>query len=127
MKPEDFFVKQAEAITNYLKEQTTDAAAQAKLARELFDTVAQQLQAEAPATDYLSAPNAVVEITDTKTGNLYRRYLELEYQENDNGIRLLGEDMSGQQAQIVFLSSTALHKMHDLRGKGPDEPHHKHD
>jgi hypothetical protein len=64
----------------------------------------------------------VLEVTDHRSGRLYRRYLELGYEENDNGIGLSGENIAGEAVRIVFLSDTALKKMNDLRGAGPDTP-----
>ena len=94
----------------------------AQLVRRVFDGVCGALSAnDAPAV-HITAPNAVVEVVDAASGRLYRRYLELEYEENDNGLRLSGEDMASHPVQIVFLSEAALAKMNDLRGKGPEAP-----
>lgn len=127
MNIELYWEEKAHELALYLEQNTTNKKEQAELARKLFDSLTNELQKDSSPTDFIAAPNVVVEIADKQTGQLYRRYLELEYQENDNGIRLLGENMSAEPAQIVFLSSNALHKMHELRGNGPDEPHHKHD
>lgn len=96
--------------------------ARAKLARRVFDGVCGALPSNAEAAVQITAPNAVVEVVDAETGRLYRRYLELAYEENDNGLRLSGEDMAANCVQIVFLSEAALAKMNDLRGNGPDAP-----
>jgi hypothetical protein len=93
----------------------------AKLLRRLFDGLCESLLEDA-STDHIFAPNAVIEVIDTGSGRLYRRYLELSYDENDNGIRLMGETMSGDPAQIVFLSETALEKIRSLKGEGADAP-----
>jgi hypothetical protein len=93
----------------------------AVLLRRLVDGISGKLL-ENTATDRIAAANAVLEVVDADSGRLYRRYLELEYEENDNGIRLLGENMAGESAAIVFLSETALKKMSDLRGAGADSP-----
>jgi hypothetical protein len=95
-----------------------DAAA---LLRRLFDGLSEKLL-ENTATDHITAANAVLEVLDDDTGRLYRRYLELGYEENDNGIRITGENMAGEETGIVFLSETALKKMGDLRGAGADTP-----
>jgi hypothetical protein len=95
-----------------------DAAA---LLRRLEDGISERLL-ENTVTDHIAAPNAVLEVVDAGSLLLYRRYLELEYDENDNGIRLTGEDLTGKTVGIVFLSETALKKMNDLRGAGADSP-----
>lgn len=95
--------------------------------RRLFDALAQIWDEGAPPAIQLSAPNGVVEFVDGETGRLLRRWLELEYYENDNGIRLVGEDMAGKEAHIVYLSETALKKLHDLSGQGRDEPRCDHE
>jgi hypothetical protein len=99
------------------------------LLRRLFDGLCEKLSKDLSADpsaglsiDHISAPNLVVEVLDAESGRLFRRYLELEFEENDNGIRLVGENMAGEAAQIVFLSETALKKMRDLRGYGRDTP-----
>jgi hypothetical protein len=93
----------------------------ARLLRRLFDGLCETLLADS-ATDHIYAPNAVIEVVDTRSGALYRRYLELAYDENDNGIRLMGESMTGGPSQIVFLSDTALKKMRSLKGEDFDDP-----
>lgn len=114
--------KMTAELCAWLTSQQADKKARAQLARKLFDAVTEALLQDETPVDFLSAPNAVLEVVDQTTGRLYRRYLELEYEENDNGIRLLGEDMAAQPVQIVFLSNAALKKMHDLQGAGPDTP-----
>jgi hypothetical protein len=91
-----------------------------QLLRRLFDGICEKLL-QGNSTDHISASNAVLEVID-ESGSLYRRYLELGYEENDNGIRLSGENMAGEEVHILFLSDTALKKMRDLRGAGPDIP-----
>jgi hypothetical protein len=109
--------KTAAAIAEKLRGRR-DAAA---LLRRLADGVSERLL-ENTATDHIAAPNAVLEVVDADSLRLYRRYLELEYEENDNGIRLVGEDLAGKSVGIVFLSETALKKISDLRGAGADSP-----
>jgi hypothetical protein len=70
---------------------------------------------------FISASQVTLEVTDEATGLSFRRTLDLGYEENDNGIRLLGEDSSGMPSSIVFLSDTAIAKMTQLRGGGPNE------
>ena len=72
----------------------------------------------------ISASSVTVSVTDDSTGRTFSRTLPIDYFENANGIRLQGEDMQGQPAEIVFLSSTALNKIKDMTGKGPDSPPH---
>ena len=93
----------------------------AVLLRRLADGISERLL-EGAATDHIAAPNAVLEVVDAASQRLYRRYVELGYEENDNGIRLSGEDLAGKRVGIVFLSETALKKMSDLRGAGADSP-----
>lgn len=95
---------------------------QAALARQLCDGLTDRLRKPEPDTRHITAPNAVVEVVDEATGRLYRRYLELGYEESDNGLRLLGEDMSAAPVQIVYLSESALARMRELRGGGPETP-----
>jgi hypothetical protein len=114
---EDAIDKTAGEIAEKLRGRQ-DAAA---LLRRLADGISERLL-ENTATDYISAPNAVLEVVDAGSLRLYRRYLELEYEENDNGIRLTGEDLAGKGVSVVFLSETALQKMNDLRGAGADSP-----
>lgn len=93
---------------------------QAKFARALFDAIADSIGERETAS--LQAQNAVVEIVDETSGALIRRYLELSYAETDNGLRLTGENMKGETADIVFLSEEAIRKIADIRGAGRDEP-----
>ena len=65
-----------------------------------------------------------ITVTDDKTGQNFTRSLPIDYFENDNGIRLRGENIQGQPVELVFLSSSALDKIRDLTGQGPDEPPH---
>jgi hypothetical protein len=109
--------KTAEEIAEKLRGRG-DAAV---LLRRLVDGISERLL-ENTATDHIAAANAVLEVVDAASLRLYRRYLELEYEENDNGIRIVGEDLAGKSVGIVFLSETALKKMRDLRGAGADLP-----
>lgn len=101
------------------------ATDRSQLMRSLFDAIASSPDSTGKdGADLIgiSSPNAVVEVVDSNTGMLFRRYLELEYSENDNGIRLIGEDLGGNGTSIVFLSAAALEKLRDLRGAGRDNP-----
>ena len=122
MNPENMIDKTISELAEKLHGRS-DAAV---LLRRLFDGLSEKLL-ENTATDHITAANAVLEVIDEDTGRLYRRYLELVYGENDNGIRLIGENMAGEETGIVFLSETALKKMSDLRGAGADKPRCKED
>lgn len=69
----------------------------------------------------IESPSVAVEVLDRETGMLFRRELPLNYLETENGIILSGENSNGAPSTIAFLSDTALHRINDLRGKGPDE------
>ena len=116
------FEKLMDELTGWVNKNTASPGDRSRLARRLFDELASRLLEEVPGTCHISAPNAVVEVVDETSGHLYRRYLELEYDESDNGLRLMGEDIAANPAQIVFLSEAALSRMKELRGEGPDEP-----
>lgn len=120
MKPEMTLKDLAKLNAEWLSKEASTSFQRAKLARQLTDATSDLLSADAPAPERLTAVNAAVEIIDEKTGHLYRRYLELAYDETDNGLRLFGDDISGSPVQIVFLSNTALERIHDLQGKGRD-------
>ncbi|GHV78689.1 hypothetical protein AGMMS49944_04800 [Spirochaetia bacterium] len=122
MEPESLIDKTISELAEKLRGHK-DAAV---LLRRLFDGLCAKLL-EHTATDHITAANAVLEVIDEDTGSLYRRYLELIYGENDNGIRLQGENLAGEKTGIVFLSDTALKKMRDLRGAGADKPRCKED
>ncbi len=69
----------------------------------------------------ISADSVTIEVIDSKTGKLFRRELPIDYFENANGIRLLGENLDGSQCQLVFYSARGLERLQGLTGKGPDE------
>lgn len=101
-----------------------DARAAALFARDVSDAIAARVDSQwgGGALEQIAAPNAVVEVIDRETGRLFRRYLEITFDETDNGLRLFGETMAGEQTEIVFLSEEAIRKIADLRGKGLDKP-----
>ncbi|MGI6225421.1 MAG: hypothetical protein ACOYJ1_04115 [Peptococcales bacterium] len=68
----------------------------------------------------ISANQVVIEVTDKDTGKTFRRTLPLEYFETDNGIKLSGDTLDGTPSHLAFLSETALLRMKDILGKGPD-------
>jgi hypothetical protein len=69
----------------------------------------------------ISANETVIRIKDKNTGKIFERTLPLDYFENDNGIRLRGENLKGELVEIAFLSEKALDKINDLTGGGPDK------
>ena len=70
----------------------------------------------------IEAASVVVEVVDKATGELFRRNLPLNYLENSNGVILSGETPEGKPSQIAFFSETAMNKINDLMGKGPNFP-----
>ena len=69
----------------------------------------------------LSADSVIVEVTDPKTGKVYRRELPIEFYENANFLRLRGENMDGSLSQLVFYTPRGIERVRDLTGKGPDK------
>lgn len=68
----------------------------------------------------ISADTVTVEVTDGKTGKVYRRELPIDYYENANFLSLSGENLDGSIARLVFYSARGIERMKDLTGKGPD-------
>ena len=66
------------------------------------------------------ADTVTVEVTDSKTGKVYRRELPIDFYENANFLKLSGENLDGSVSQLVFYTSRGLERMKDLTGKGPD-------
>ena len=105
------------------KKNIVDTFEVSQLCRQVFDQISEALlERDSGITNQIRAENAVVEILDKDTGQIYRRYLEIEYDENHNGLRLSGETMNGEETQIAFLSDQAINKLAELRGEGPEEP-----
>ena len=71
----------------------------------------------------IEADEVIIELVDRSTGQLYRRPIELNYKENENGIVLTGEDMAGQPSSIVYLSGAYMQRLADISGQGPEEGH----
>ena len=71
-------------------------------------------------TDKIEADWIIIEVTDKNTGKLFRRNFPVRYLETDNGVVLFGETLDGKPSQINFLSESALAKINDLLGKGPE-------
>jgi len=72
--------------------------------------------------DKIEADTVIVEVIDNKTGKIFRRNLPIKYIETDNGIRLFGETIEGNPSQIAFYSETAMTKINELLGNGPNAP-----
>lgn len=116
----DEIVRQVVEYTEKNKLQIRDSSL---FVREIYDSISSALlDRYEPQMDILKAENAVLEVIDEKTGLLFRRYLELNIVENSNGLRITGEDISGKEQQIAFLSQHAIEKINELQGKGPDKP-----
>ena len=64
----------------------------------------------------------IIEGVDRHTGKQFRRQLPVKYLETDNGLVLSGENLDGSPSQIHFISETALEKLNDVLGQGPDRP-----
>ena len=73
------------------------------------------------ALTQIHAQEITLEVTDKASGNHFRRTLPLEYFENSNGIRLLGENLQGESQEIIFLSHHGMEKIKDLSGHGPSQ------
>ena len=68
----------------------------------------------------LAADSVIVEVTDPKTGKVYRRELPIDYYENANFLRLRGETLSGAVSELVFLTGRGIERVQDITGKGAD-------
>lgn len=102
-----------------------------ELHQQILKAVAAQMelryQKAAKPTDHLSADTVTLEFRDSSSGRLYRRSLPLDYEENNNGVTLKGEDIHGKASSIAFLSNTAVEKIMALTGKGWENPRCNHD
>ena len=68
----------------------------------------------------IAADSVVVEVTDPRTGKVYRRDLPLYYYENANFLRLSGENLDGSLSELVFYTPRGIERIKDITGKGPD-------
>ena len=68
----------------------------------------------------LVADTVTVEITDSRTGQVFRRELPIDYYENANFLRLRGENLDGSVSQLVFYTPRGIERVKDITGKGPD-------
>lgn len=120
MMSKEFIDKITREVMDYVNENNLNAS---NFMRNVFDGLSDKLKEQSKGEEKLiESENAVVEIIDKNTGMLYRRYLELRFHENSNGIIIEGENLSGEKSQIVFLSNSAIVKIKELHGEGPDEP-----
>lgn len=81
---------------------------------------------EADDIDKIEADTITIEVIDQNTGKTFRRNLPIQYIETANGIRLLGETIDGTPSQIVFYSESAMTKINELLGNGPNNPRCNH-
>lgn len=68
----------------------------------------------------LSANIVTIEVTDEKTGRLFRRELPIDYYENANCLRLRGENLDGSMSELVFFTGRGLERLRDITGLGAD-------
>lgn len=68
----------------------------------------------------ITAKMVTVEITDERTGQVFRRELPIDYYENANCLRLQGENLDGSVSQLVFYSARGMDRLKDLTGHGAD-------
>jgi len=66
------------------------------------------------------ADHVVVEVTDSCTGQVFRRTFPIDYLETSAVVRLKGENLHGEPSEIVFFTSFGKKKMEDLTGNGID-------
>lgn len=117
----DFIDNITSEVMDFINEkQIKDSFEIANLIRSIFDDISNKLTKN--NEDLILAENIVVEVINKDSGNLYRRYLEIKYLENNNGLILEGEDLSGKDSKIVFMSESAILKIKDLQGMGLNKP-----
>ena len=66
------------------------------------------------------ADHVVIEVTDAVSGQTFRRTFPISYLETSSMVRLIGEDLQGNQSEIVFYTSFGMKKLEDLTGHGID-------
>lgn len=122
----DFSKDLVNNFVKYLKENgITEYSDISKEIRKISDTLTNEiLEKQETEKKQIISPNLVVEVIDSNNGQLYRRYLEIEYVENANGIRLKGEDLGGNPSEIIFLSGLSIERIAELQGEGSDTPEH---
>ena len=68
----------------------------------------------------ISASVVKLEVTDEATGKVYVRELPIDYYETAYCLRLRGEGLEGQSAELVFYPDAGLGRLRDLTGGGAD-------
>ena len=68
----------------------------------------------------IRADSVIVEVKDAATGEVFRRELPIDYFENANFLRLIGENLDGSLSQLVFYTPRGIERVKDITGKGPD-------
>lgn len=68
----------------------------------------------------ITSQEVTVEVTDERTGQVFRRTLPIDYFETANGIILRGENLDGTFSQLVFYSGRGVERLQDLTGHGAD-------
>ena len=88
----------------------------------LNDLFNEKISTQSGIFSYIAADSVVMEVIDGETNVCFRRKLPLRYEETGNGVSLIGEDITGKNSQISFLSEAAYEKIKDITGKGPNSP-----
>jgi hypothetical protein len=119
----DVFVKNITGqFVNYIKENNISSSSEiSDLMRNIFDNIQENVTGSVEINQ-IEAPNIVAEVIDEKTGQLFRRYLEVKYNENSNGLMITGENINGEKTEIVFLSEAAISRISELKGMGENNP-----
>ena len=68
----------------------------------------------------ITAKEVTIQVKDERTGEQYSRTLPIDYYENENVLKLSGENLDGSSSSIVFYSVRGMEKLKDLTGKGAD-------
>ncbi|MBP9477866.1 MAG: hypothetical protein KBF12_04535 [Sebaldella sp.] len=119
---DNFVTNLTKQFSNYIEENNISSSHEVSdLMRKLFNNIQESIVSSANINQ-ITSPNIVTEIIDEKTGLLFRRYLEIEYNENSNGLVISGENINGDKAEIAFLSETAISRISELKGSGANEP-----
>ena len=119
---DNFVTNLTKQFSNYIEENNISSSHEVSdLMRKLFNNI-QESTVSSANINQITSPNIVTEIIDEKTGLLFRRYLEIEYNENSNGLVISGENINGDKAEIAFLSETAISRISELKGSGANEP-----
>lgn len=119
---DNFVTNLTKQFSNYIEENNISSSHEVSdLMRKLFNNI-QESTVSSANINQITSPNIVTEIIDEKTGLLFRRYLEIEYNENSNGLVISGENINGEKTEIAFLSETAISRISELKGSGANEP-----